>query len=224
MKRISLSLLTAGLALAALSGCNIERGTAFTVGEQLSVADQVAIEAAIAKVADLLYDRNTAADTSLADFARITARLARLQGRASLIPVSSSSPIPDTMFAIAVRSRDELTGEIVDFVLLWKGLDTEAFTVDRAVLIEQGGIDPDSATFMEVEPGAGQFEFVPGKGTLAFSSTSFTSGCTGLSDTPSSTCRAGRLQGTAVAGPDSPSYLYGNFGPTELVGFELVVR
>ena len=78
-------------AAAALASCNIERTTALTVGEDLTVGEQVAIEAAYAKAARVLKDSPLDADSMIAELGAVAARLVRLQGRASTFDVSNGA-------------------------------------------------------------------------------------------------------------------------------------
>lgn len=206
--------------LAGSAGCNIDRGDDFDVGQELSAAELLAIEAAAGKVAGVLYAENTRADSAIADLTRVAARLVRNQGRASRIPVRSSSPVADTMFAVAVQSRDLTTGVLIDFVFLWRGLDPVAMTVSDAVMVEKGSLGtPGQAVFRgvmgnQIRRGVGQMILTEGRYVIA---------CHGIQNTDESTCGAGSALAESLPDASAPSDLYATFGPDRILAFDLAV-
>jgi hypothetical protein len=218
--------------LIAVLGCGAEKPTAPPFGEELSVAEQVAVEAAFVKVADSLYKvRKTADDSLIADFTLVAARLVRLEGRYGTISVTlpgATSPV--TMRAIAGTGKDAtISSETVSFVLAWQDLDAAAFTMKRALIVQEGGFGSTLAAQvryfdMAGTPSAGTYI---GGGNLTLSAQSFTAPCQGLGSTAGATCRAGKVTAATTAtaslnGTGTASDV--SFAATPLAGFEVVVQ
>ena len=197
-----------------LVSCNIERTVALTVGEDLTVAEQVAIEAAYGKAARVLKD-NSAADSVLAELGAVAARLVRLQGRASTFDVSNGATNV-TMKGVAVRSDDAELGGTIEVLLAWEGLDVDAFTIDRALLVQRNAGAP--STFVQVEMPAGTI--TRGTGTFNLSGGSFRRACAGFSG---SGCTVGSLTAQADLDPAAPATLFGEFPSQPIVAFHVIV-
>ena len=191
--------------------------TEITAGTRMSVADQVAIEASLATVADELERTGrTAADSLLADLTRIGARLVRLQGREGALALSGlpTPPASATMSAASIVVADESPGGggggggggVVHVLIAWEGLDHLMNTVERAlVLVVPGSSAPGGGTF-PLEPGslgsaARIVDFSPGgeagfarngAGSLTVTSAAFRGSCPGLVNTRDARCEVGR--------------------------------
>ena len=200
-----------------LASCNIERTVALTVGEDLTVAEQVAIEAAYGNAARILKD-NSAADSVLAELGAVAARLVRLQGRASTFDVSNGATTL-TMKGVAVRSDDAELGGTIEVLLAWEGLDVDAFTVDRVLLIQRNAGSP--STFVQVDMPAGTI--TRGTGTLNLGGGSFKRTCAGFSGAPGGACTVGSLTAQADLDPAAPATLIGEFPSQPIVAYHVIV-
>ena len=199
-----------------LASCNIERTVALTVGEDLTVGEQVAIEAAYAKAARILKDASgSAADSILAELGSVAARLVRLQGRASTIQVSSATATR-TMKAVALRSEDVQVGGTIELVLAWEGLDVEAFTVERVLLIQRNA--GSTSAFVQVDTPIPAV--TRGTGTLNLSDPSFARACAGFSRAG---CSVGSLVAQAELDATAPATLVAEFSSQAITAYRVVV-
>lgn len=216
----------------AAQGCGAEKATRPPFGEELSVAEQVAIEAAFLKVADTLYKvRKTADDSLIADFTLIAARLVRLEGRYGTIAVTlPGAPSPVTMRAIAGTGKDAtISSETVSFVLAWEDLNVENFTVKRALIVQEGGFGSTLAAqvrYLDMTGTASAGTYVGG-GNLTLSAQSFTAACQGLGSSAGASCRAGKVTAAATAtaslnGTGTASDV--SWAASPLAGFEVIVN
>lgn len=197
-----------------LASCNIERTVALTVGEDLSIGEQVAIEAAYGKAARVLKDTPIDLDSVLAELGTVAARLVRLQGRASTFDVSNGATTV-TMKGVAVRSDDAELGGTIEILLAWEGLDVEAFTVDRVLLIQRGAGTP--SAFVQVEMPSGTI--TRGSGTFNLSEGSFRRECAGFS----SGCTVGSLTAQSDLDASAPATLVGEFPSQPIVAYHVIV-
>jgi len=220
------------LSLAAL-GCGAESPTRPPFGEELSVAEQVAVEAALLRVVDTLEKvRQTADDSLMADFTRIAARLVRLQGRYGTINVAlPGSATRVTMRAIGGTGSDAtISSATISFVLAWQDLDVGAFTVKRALIIQEGGFASTVASqvrYFDMTTGTGPAVIYVGGGLLTLSAPSFTAACEGIGSTPDAICRAGKVTAAAqtdasLNGTGTPSSI--DWAAAPIAGFELIVK
>jgi hypothetical protein len=212
-------------------GCGAESPTKPPFGEELSVAEQIAVEAAFLKVVDSLEAQNTANDSLIADFTTIAARLVRLQGRYGTINVTLPGATGAvTMRAIAGTGSDaSISSETVSFLLAWQDLDVAAFTVKRALIIQEGGFSSTAASQVRYfdMPGTGTSGYYTGGGLLTLSAPSFTTACEGIGSSPGAICRAGKVTVAATTtasldGTGTPSDI--NFTATPIAGFEVIVE
>ena len=217
------------LSLAVL-GCGAESPTKPPFGEELSVAEQVAVEAAFLRVVDTLEKvRKTADDSLIADFTRVAARLVRLQGRYGTLAVTlPGAAAPVTMRAIGGTGSDAtISSSTISFVLAWEDLDVGNFTVKRALIIQKGGFSSgdDRIRYLDMTGGASAGTYV-GSGTLTITQPAFTSPCEGLGSTPDAICRAGKITaaatGTAAIGAGTATAV--SFAATPIAGFEIIVK
>jgi len=217
MPSVSRAFRAVALAAAAvlLASCNIERTVALDVGEDLEIGEQVAIEAAYAKAARVLKDSPIELDSVLAELGAVAARLVRLQGRASTFDVSNGATTV-TMKGVAVRSDDAQLGGTIEILLAWEGLDVDAFTVDRVLLIQRGAGTP--SAFVQVEMPSGTI--TRGAGTFNLSGGSFERACAGFSGRG---CTVGSLTAQADLDPTAPATLAGEFPSQEIVAFHVIV-
>ena len=217
------------LSLAAL-GCGAESPTKPPFGEELSVAEQVAVEVAFLKVVDSLEKVvKTADDSLIADFTRIAARLVRLEGRYGTISVTlPGAAAPVTMRAIGGNGSDAtISSSTISFLLAWEDLNVSTFTVKRALIIQKGGFSAgeDRIRYFDMTGGASAGTYI-GSGTLTISEPSFTSACEGIGSTPDAICRAGKVTaaatGTAARGAEAATAV--SFAAAPIAGFELIVK
>lgn len=240
--RLSLgaALLPAALlpAVLLLASCG-DTATGPTAGAVMTVADQVAIEATLDRVADSLKARGaTSEDSLLADFVRVGARLVRMQGRAAAVSVSLPSGEAATMQAVAVRSVDRTVDPAVEArgVIAWEGLDASAFTVQRLV-VAYGLVGGDGAVaFRAGDPAnaarlvdlrSGTVLWYNTAGSLAFAAEGYGDSCPGITNTTDNVCATGRADATLAltltrdAGATTAPVAW---SATTLPAFELVVR
>ena len=214
---------------AALLGCGSEDPTKPPFGEELTVAEQVAVEAAFGRVADSLDKvRQTPDDSVMADLARIAARLVRLQGRYGTINVQlpgAASAVE--MRAVALTSSDASSD--ADILLAWEELDVASFTVARALVFQRGGFTSTLAAQMRYLDMTGEATagLYAGGGLLTFTAPRFTNNCTGLQNTAEESCRAGQItvSGQAdVRRSDQINTTSVSFSATPIAGFEVKVQ
>jgi hypothetical protein len=208
----------------------------------MSVGDQVAIEAALRRVADTLemQEAATAQDTLIADLTRIAALVVQLQGKEATVSIT----VPDAggpveMKAVAFISAVEGgTEPPVHFLLAWEWLDNVAITLRRALVVmaedpaESGtfslaaGSGTDGARFIDYA-GATARVYANVDGTLTVASPIFPYGCTGLPPGGDFGCRAG---GETVSGSITMSADAGatttvvSWSPTALPAFRASAR
>lgn len=218
------------LSLAAM-GCGAESPTTPPFGEELSVAEQVAVEAAFLRVVDSLQARNTANDSLIADFTTIAARLVRLQGRYGTINVTLPGATGAvTMRAIAGTGSDAtISSETVSFLLAWQDLDVGEFTVTRALIIQEGGFSSTAASQVRYfdMTGTTTSGYYTGGGLLTLSAPSFSHACEGIGSSPGAICRAGKVTvaATTTAALDGAGTAFDiNFPATPIAGFEVIVE
>lgn len=202
--------------LLALAACSAQ-STAPHFGTQLTVGDQVAIEAALDRMADTVYARShTPQDSLLAELTRVTARLIAIDGYAGELEVSAGgTTVP--MRAVAVTYGEQGAG-VAHYIVAWAGLDDTAFTVQHVLLAGAGtaattmtgtfDLQPASQTnaarWVDVAGGASDVWFHTG-GTLTVSDASFGGGCLGIPNTADATCSTGRemVAGSIPASDDN---------------------
>lgn len=212
-------------------GCGAESPTKPPFGAELSVAEQVAIEAAFGKLADSLdMVRKTPDDSLIADFTRIAARLVRLEGRYGTIEVmlpGSTSRV--TMRAIAGTGKDAtISSETLSFAIAWQDLDVGNFTVKRALIVQQGGFASTLASQVRYfDMTTAMSNLYVGGGLLTLSAPSFTSPCQGLGSTAGASCKAGKVTTALTAtaalnGTGTASSV--DWTTTPVAGFEVVVE
>jgi hypothetical protein len=193
------------LAFFLLAACGSDGPTAPAFGSRMSVGDQVAIEAALDKLADTLEARGeTPQDTLLADLTRIAARVIQLQGVEGTITVTlPGSATPIEMKAVAGLSTVE-DGSLpaAHILVAWEWLDNVAITLRRGLVIvaddpaETGTFQipasssTDAVRFVDFAGGTADLYFNVA-GTITVSSPSFTSNCVGLPTGGDFGCRAG---------------------------------
>ncbi len=213
---------------AILAGCGSDEATKPVFGAELTVAEQVAVEAAFGRFANLLDTAETTSDDSvLADFTRVASRLVRLQGRYGLIAVLlPGSATRVEMRAVAVTSSDPASS--AKLVLAWEDLDVATFQAKRLLVMQSGGFSSlltPQVRYLDMRVATPVL--YSGNGTLTFSAPSFTNSCAGLSNTANETCRVGKVTVAAEAqvtqpggGPLTPL----NWVPTAISGFELTLK
>lgn len=204
-----LILLVPALAASLLAACGDDDPTSPIGGAEMSVGDQVAIEAALTKVADSLRAAGkTSTDTILADYVRIAARLLRLNGREGTLTVTPSgfAPSLDMRGAVAnlvVPPSIAIGGRTNTQILVaWEGLDNIALTVRHALVVLVSGTSG-TGTYTLPSGGSGEgarllrmagpFELLGGNsGTLTVKSASFGGSCPGIRNTSAQSCAPGR--------------------------------
>ncbi|HVE79299.1 MAG TPA: hypothetical protein VNA89_10580 [Gemmatimonadaceae bacterium] len=193
-------------ALLIAAACSDDGPTGVTAGTEMSVAEQVAIEAALAKVAAALEGvGRTGIDTVMADLTRVAARLVRLQGRQGAITLTGSAVgASATMQGVAMASRQEgLAGpSSAQLVVAWQGLDPVTFTVDRALVVLGGGDGPSwdlaataatsAARLVEFDGATPTRFFYNASGSLTAGGDDFGGGCPGIDNTADARCETGR--------------------------------
>jgi hypothetical protein len=191
----------------------------------MTVGEQVAIEAALAGVADTLVIRGgTVRDTLLAGFVRIAGRLAGLQGRQGTVVVTGPDGVPEReMHAVALVSVDRSapTPDYIHVVVAWEGLDIDSLVVRRAIVLmapggtERAGTFPIDASapaagsrYVDFTAAGGATVSADDAGTLTVEAPSFGGSCPGLRNTSTNRCAIGRetvsatfQAGTAVSWP-----------------------
>jgi hypothetical protein len=188
------------LLLALLAGCGSDVPTGPTVGEMMTVAEQLAIPGAMEKVATALEATGQPADSNLAGFTRIAAQLVGRSGvQGTVLASNSRLQAVDTMHAVAgLVTQGSLQ---LHYVLAWSGLDATKFTVQRAFALLVDGNGKTTGSFSLAGPSTtatARYVELPASvifnntaGTLDVSDTSFTDDC---AETPSQadvTCRSG---------------------------------
>jgi hypothetical protein len=214
---------------AALMGCGSEDPTKPPFGEELTVAEQVAVEVAFGRVADSLDKvRNTPDDSVMADLTRTAARLVRLQGRYGTINVQLPGVAGTTeMKAVAFTGSD--AGTSANVMLAWEELDVAAFTVKRAIVFQSGGFVSTLAAQMRYLDMSGETTsgLYFGGGLLTFTAPRFTNNCTGLENTDEESCRAGQITVSGQADirrSDDVNTTAVSFSASQVAGFEVKVQ
>ena len=219
-----LSALVPLLAASLLAACGDDDPTSPIGGTEMSVGDQVAIEAALTKVADSLRAvGKTSTDTILADYVRIAARLLRVNGREGKLTVMPMSLAPNlemrgAVANVVVPASIAIGGRTNTQILVaWEGLDNIALTVRHALVVLVSGTTA-TGTYTLPSGSAGEgarllrmsgpFAFYGGNsGTLTVRSSSFGGSCPGIQNTSAQSCAPGRetlagsLSLTAPGGP-----------------------
>lgn len=201
--------------LVALAACGTEPTTPH-FGTQMTVGDQVAIEAALDRAADTVYARTgSSQDSLLSALTKIAARLIAIDGYEGDIVVNAGgSSIP--MHAVAVAYGQQGLG-VAHYIVAWSGLDDTAFTAQHVLLAGVGttattmtgtfdlpaGSATDAARWVDLANGASDVFFHTG-GTLTVASSTFGGGCIGLANTAQATCATGResVAGNITASDD----------------------
>lgn len=195
----------------ALGACSDTLPTDPAAGTEMSVGDQIAIEAAMGKFADTLEARGgTRQDTLLADLARVVGRIARLNGREGFLTVTvPGSSVPVEMRAVALYSSDAASQDPeaqphLNVVVAWEGLDNGAMTFRRAVIVGVDGPAPegsysvsatsatDAARFVDFSTAAPAHFYFNVAGSLTVAGQRFRGLCVGLPPTGPFSCRSGR--------------------------------
>ncbi len=213
---------------ALLAACGSDEPTKPPFGAELTVAEQVAVEAAFGRFANLLDTaRRTPDDSVLADFTRIASRLIRLEGRYGVIDVQlpgSATRVP--MRAVAVTTSDPISS--AKLVLAWEDLNVGTFQAKRTLVMQSGGFTSTLAAQVRyLDMTVATPVLYSGGGLLTFTAPSFRNNCAGLSNTATETCRAGKV---TAAGQAEVTPLGGgasttlNWAPTVIAGFELTLQ
>jgi len=170
----------------------------------MTVAEQVAIPAALAKVAAALEARGQAADSNLAGFTRVAAQLLARSGiQGTVLASNSELQATDSMHAVAglITQGSGIGALQLHYVLAWSGLDVNAFTVQRALVLLVDGAGQTTGTFSlagpsttvtgrYIEPVAPAI-FDNTEGTLVVDSARFDAACTGAPSQAGVTCESG---------------------------------
>ena len=213
---------------ALLVGCGSDEPTRPPFGAELTVAEQVAVEATFGRFANLLDTAVTTPDDSvLADFTRVASRLVRLQGRYDLIAVllpGSATRVP--MRAVAVTSSDPISS--AKLVLAWEDLNVATFQAKRLLVMQSGGfLSFLTAQVRYLDMTGATPVLYAGGGKLTFTAPSFTNSCAGLSNTATETCRVGKVTAAGeaqVTPPGGGALTRLNWAPTAISGFELKLQ
>jgi hypothetical protein len=183
-----------------LAACGSDAPTGPTVGQMMTVAEQLAIPGAMEKVATTLETTGQAADSNLAAFTRIAAQLVGRSGvQGTVVASNSRLQAVDTMHAVAgLVTQGSLQ---LHYVLAWSGLDATKFTVQRALALLVDGNGQTTGSFSLAGPSAtatARYVELPAAaifnntaGTLDVADTSFTDDCVGAPSQADVTCRSG---------------------------------
>jgi hypothetical protein len=237
----TLKLIVPLVAAMVVSSCG-DDPTGIVAGTQMSVGDQVAIEAALVKVADSLRKvGKTAADTALADYTRIAARLLRLHGREGTLSVTA----PGSSTALSMRgaiSHVSVPASVApggkghtQILVAWEGLDNVALTIRNALVLAITSTNATGVYTLANSTGeavrfvhmSAPFEFYSGTtGTVTIGAASFSGNCPGLVNTSAQSCSVGR---ETVAGSLTLARLGGGAGSVTwsdatLPAFELFTK
>jgi len=180
--------------------------TAIHEGTYLTTAEQVAIEYAAGKVADSMASHGTTqADTVIADFARVLGRLVRLEGRVQTVTVQLPTGGSATMQAAVMHSSGQFIGAPIEaqFALAWEGLDPDAMTVRRALLLQGAGASSGTydlaassasnlARYIDLPVGGSATVWHNVGGSFSVSGEQYRGDCSGLSSDDGSSCHVGR--------------------------------
>jgi hypothetical protein len=215
----------ARLLAAAAVGCSDDAPTGITAGTEMTVAEQVAIEAALATVAQALEEvGRTASDTVMADLTRLAARLVRLQGRQGAVALTGSAvPGGAAMQGVALVAQGEGLAGVASgqLVVAWQGLDPVAFTVDRAVVVLGGGqgspwslaatAADNAGRLIEFDGGTATRFFYNAGGAFAVTDDAFRGDCPGLPNTDDASCETGRqtVEGDVAGSADGGATVSG---------------
>ena len=188
-------------------GCGDDSPTAPPAGVRMSVEEQVAIEAALHTVVVKLQATGQPADSALADWTRIAARLIGRQGYQGTLAVSHQAPVArtDSMHAVAMlvtQGSSEAASQL-HYLVAWAGLDPVAFTLRDAIAIvtdgdgQLRGVFPlgenspsRAARYLHLAEGRGPYGAI--SGSLTVDAGEFGGDCPGTPDQPGFTCETGR--------------------------------
>ncbi|GAC1514781.1 MAG: hypothetical protein NVS1B4_03300 [Gemmatimonadaceae bacterium] len=196
----------------------------------MTVAEQVAIEAALAPWADTIKRRGgTGNDTLAANSLQIAARLVRLQGRQGTmtltLPAVAGSPLTMNGVAVVAVSRTSPTPSYIHMLVGWDGLDPVALRVRHIVVVVVDAAGQASGTVTMPPSAVGSaarfldVTVVPAairpatSGTVTVSGAEYGGSCPGRPDTPAASCEIGRASlaaslataaGTLTAGSSAP--------------------
>jgi hypothetical protein len=169
----------------------------------MTVAEQVAIPSALAKVAKALDATGQAADSNLAGFTQVAAQLLGRSGVQGTVIVSNSRlQQADTMHAVAGLITQGGVGALqLHYVLAWSGLDVNKFTIQRALVLLVDGSGDTTGTFSLSGPSAtatGRYlelnapaPFANTDGALDVADGTFDGGCAGTPNQAEVTCESG---------------------------------
>jgi hypothetical protein len=171
------------------------------------VAEQLAIEPALDRVADTLARRGaTAADTLAEQYLRIAGRLVRLQGQQGTLTATVSTSASQTGYAMHAVALAVRLGDLgyVPVLVAWQGLDATSNTVDRALVAVgsalagatgSSSVAPPSADrilrFADLSSGVASLASASA-GTLTVTDAQFRGDCPGIANTASESCSTGR--------------------------------
>lgn len=192
------------LALTTLAACGSDSPTEPAVGSMMTVAEQVAIPGAMETVAKALEARGTAADSNLAGFTRVAAQLLGRSGiQGTVVATNSTLQTADTMHAVAglITEGSGVGAVQLHYVLAWSGLDTDAFTVQRAFVLLVDGDGQTTGSFSLAGPSAtATARYVEpatptivdnSDGTLTVDGAHFDGACSGAPNQAGVTCESG---------------------------------
>ena len=205
------------VSLLVLVGCG-DDPTGITAGETMSVAEQVAIEAALGRVADALEAvGETSQDTLMADLTRVSARLLSLQGRQGALSVSGAA-VGGTVAmhgaALVASATSASDGSPVQFFIAWEGLNPTSFTVNHAIVAMGTGTSPFALPSASTSNAARLISFdgieattfyYNVSGTLTATGERFGGSCPGIANTGGNSCTTGRqtLSGAVTGSSDN---------------------
>ena len=195
--------------LSLLPACRASEVTGVLGGELMTVAEQVAIEAALAPWADTIKRRGaTGNDTLAANSLLIGARLVRLQGRQGTLsltlPGIAGSPLTMNAVAVVALSRTSTPPSYVHMLVAWDGLDPVALKVRHVVVVAIDGGSQSGGTVAMPPSAIGSavrfldLTVVPvairsgTSGTITVSGAEFGGSCPGRPDIPAASCEIGR--------------------------------
>ena len=220
-----------------LAACGDEPTKPLREGFYLSTAEQVAIQYALDRVGDSLDIRGgTRTDSVVADFADLAGLLIRSEGRAQAVEVTLPAGGTTTMNGVVLWASGSFAGSAVEsqFAVLWDGLDAEARTVRRALLLLGAGSATGSYSLAPGSPSnaARLVEIAGGSttiwrnsgGSFAVSDPLFRGSCLGFSS-GAGDCTVGRETVTVAASLTAGSTTgAATHGPRVLPAIHLVAR
>lgn len=195
----------------ALAACGDGPTKPLREGFYLTTAEQLAMQYALDRVGDSLKVRGgTRTDSVVADFAELAGLLIRSEGRAQKVEVTLPTGGAGTMNGVVLWASGSFAGSAVEsqFAVLWDGLDTEARTVRRALLLLGAGSasgtyalavgsPSNAARLVELTGGATTIWRNSG-GTFTVSEPAFRGSCLGFSS-GAGACTVGRETVTLAA-------------------------